>query len=223
MIRGDIIAEAVARDEPVDDSELVRLLGVAQRTMRELREERARRGAAIWQRPNEPAQGDGLPQASATDGFRLRRGQAGRRYRPSGLGMGKLLARPGRSFSRKLMARRPVAICFVLRRGNWNSATPAVLNQHLAITHQIQTLRHAVPPICSAAQRLRTRRECERFHRPGPQPAGSIASGMAPSEPRDSPAGLASGLTLEGEDGEDRSSIIVVSLRPTSRTESEVQ
>lgn len=46
MIRGDIIADAVGRGNDVDDAELVRLLNVSQRTMKELREERARRSTA---------------------------------------------------------------------------------------------------------------------------------------------------------------------------------
>jgi hypothetical protein len=66
--------------------------------------------------------------------------------------MGKLLARLARNFSRKFVARRLVAVCFVLRRRDWNSATVAILNQHLSITHPIQTLCHAIPPVCSAVQ-----------------------------------------------------------------------
>jgi hypothetical protein len=77
--------------------------------------------------------------------------------------MGKLLARLALNFRRKFVARRLVAICFLLRRGNWNSPTLAALNQHLAITRQIQTLRHAIPPVCSAVQRLEALRDS-----PGP-------------------------------------------------------
>jgi hypothetical protein len=55
-------------------------------------------------------------------------------------------------------------LCFVLGRRNWNSATLAVLNQHLAITGQVQTLRHAIPPVCASVQILETWRECEQWH-----------------------------------------------------------
>ena len=81
----------------------------------------------------------------------LRRLPLAWRYRTSGLGMGKLLARLARSFSRKFVPRRLVAICFVVRGGNWNSATLAILNEHLAIRHQIQALRHTVPPVLAHA------------------------------------------------------------------------
>jgi hypothetical protein len=57
-----------------------------------------------------------------------------RHRRPSRLSVGKLLARLARNFRRKRVTRRLVAVCFVPRRRNWNSATLAVLNQHLAIT-----------------------------------------------------------------------------------------
>jgi hypothetical protein len=72
-----------------------------------------------------------------------RAGRSAVRYRTSGLSMGKLLAR---NFRRKFVALRLVAVRFVLRRRNWNSATLAVLNQHLAITRQIQTLGHVILP-----------------------------------------------------------------------------
>ena len=49
----------------------------------------------------------------------------------SRLSMGKLLARLARYFRRKFVTRRLVAVCFVLRGRNWNSATLAVLNQHM--------------------------------------------------------------------------------------------
>jgi hypothetical protein len=64
-------------------------------------------------------------------------------YQASGLAMGKLLARLARNFRRKFVIWRLIAICFVLRRGNWNSATLAVINQHSAIACQIQTLGHS--------------------------------------------------------------------------------
>ena len=72
------------------------------------------------------------------------------------LSMGKLLARLARNFSRKFVARRVVAVCFVLRRRDWNSASVAILNQHLPITHPIQTLCHAILPYArpSKDQRL---------------------------------------------------------------------
>ena len=56
--------------------------------------------------------------------------------RASDLSMCKLLARLARNFRRKFVTRRLVAICFVLRGWNWNSAAIAVLNQHLAVTRQ---------------------------------------------------------------------------------------
>ena len=58
--------------------------------------------------------------------------------------MGKLPARPPRIFKRKLVTRRHVAICFVLRGGYWNSTTLVVLNQHLAIHSLIGTTRPRV-------------------------------------------------------------------------------
>jgi hypothetical protein len=73
--------------------------------------------------------------------------------------MGKLLARLARNFRRKFVTRRLVAICLVLRRRNWNSATLVVLNKHLAITRQIQTLGHAVLPYARPFKE--TWRECE--------------------------------------------------------------
>jgi hypothetical protein len=128
--------------------------------------------AARWQQV--PTIGRLHSQASATEPSRSRPRSAVR-YRPSGLGMGKLLVllvRLARNFRRKFVTRWLVAVCFVLRGRNWNSATLAVLNQHLAITRQIQTLRHAIPPMCSAVQILETGRECERFHSPGPTTGG---------------------------------------------------
>ena len=71
---------------------------------------------------------------------------------------------PCADFRRKFVTRRLVAVCFVLGRRNWNSATLVVLDQHLAVTHPIQTLRHAIPPVCSALQRSKTWQESERWH-----------------------------------------------------------
>jgi hypothetical protein len=43
-------------------------------------------------------------------------------------------ARLGQSFERELVTRRSIAVCSVLRRGNWNAAL-TVLNEHLAVAH----------------------------------------------------------------------------------------
>jgi hypothetical protein len=65
----------------------------------------------------------------------------------------------GRSFRRKPVTCRLVTIRFVLCAGNWTSATLVVLDEYLAITHQMQPFRHAQMPYVGAAR---------RWSRPGP-------------------------------------------------------
>jgi len=64
------------------------------------------------------------------------------------LGVENLQVRLWRSFGRKFVTRRSIAVCSVLRGGKRNSAAP-VINQHSAVLREIQTLRHAPLPECS--------------------------------------------------------------------------
>jgi hypothetical protein len=76
-----------------------------------------------------------------------------------GLVLCKRLGCLGRSFGRKLAIRRHIAVCSVLREGDRNSPR-AVVNQHSAIAHQVQTLWQAIlprlPPASVNSARKRT-------------------------------------------------------------------